>query len=201
MAISVFNKNAAAYEERFMDVSLYKPSLDLFCNGIAAPDARILDIACGPGNVTKYILQQRPGFRVLGIDLSENMLALARKNNPGADFRRMDCGDILQTGQQYDGVLCSFCLPYLSKEEASKLVKDVAALLRPGGMFYISTMEDDYSRSGIQTTSSGDRLYMYYHHADHLVPVLEENGLSIIELRRQSFPANDDTDLLILAKK
>jgi 23S rRNA G2069 N7-methylase RlmK/C1962 C5-methylase RlmI len=43
--------------------------------------------------------------------------------------------------------MCGFCLPYLSKEEAVKLIRDAAAILNPDGVFYISTMEDDYSKS------------------------------------------------------
>jgi len=204
MAVGVFNKCATEYQEKFMNVDVYKDSLDLFCDSIPNKNALILELACGPGNITKYLLNKRPGFKIFGIDLSANMLAIASISNPSAEFQLMDCRDIGKLGKKYDGIMCGFCLPYLSKEEAIQLIRDAAELLAPGGLIYISTMEDDYNRSGMQTSSSGDQLYVHYHQADYLAKALKENGLTIIDLRRQQCPANDGTiatDLLIIAGK
>ena len=202
-AVTVFNNQAKQYQDKFMNVDLYRYSLDLFCNSIAKENARILDIACGPGNITKYLLEKRPGFQILGIDLSPNMLVLAKTNNPTAQFQLMDCRDIATIGKKYDAIVCGFCLPYLSKEEALKLIRDSSVLLNSGGLLYLSTMEDDYSKSGLRTASSGDRLYVHYHQADNLLHALEENGFKIIDIRRQEFPTDDDTkitDLLIIVE-
>src|SRR6478736_3881300 len=94
MAVDVFDLRADQYESKFMDVTLYHATLDLFCNAVAKKDAAILELACGPGNITKYLLAKRPDFRLLGTDLSPNMLALARKNNPIATFALLDCREI-----------------------------------------------------------------------------------------------------------
>ncbi|MEZ2440338.1 trans-aconitate 2-methyltransferase [Chitinophaga sp. RCC_12] len=201
-AINVFDKRAVQYQDKFMDVALYHDSFDLFCNNIPKHEAAVLEIACGPGNITRYLLQQRPDIHVLGIDLAPNMLELARSNNPPAEFLLMDARDILQLNKLFDGIMCGFCLPYLSREEAVKMIGDTARLLAPGGVFYISTMEDDYARSGIQRSSAGDELYMYYHQADYLVNALEENGFKIMDLQRKQYPAADGsitTDLIIIA--
>ena len=56
-----------------MDVSLYKGALKTFCNLIKKENAKVLDLACGPGNVTKYLLTEKPNLIVLGIDLATNM--------------------------------------------------------------------------------------------------------------------------------
>ncbi|MBC7774229.1 MAG: class I SAM-dependent methyltransferase [Phycisphaerae bacterium] len=203
-AQEIFNQYANDYQNKYMDVSLYHDSFDLFCNNITKEKADILEIACGPGNITRYLLNKRPGFKILGIDLALNMIELARINNPTAEFQLMDCRDIAILDKKYDGIMCGFCLPYLSKEESLKLIKDSAMLLKPNGVLYLSTMEDDYDKSGIQTNSGGDQVYMYFHQADYLSAALEENGFEIIELKRQDFPSQggiETTDLLIVASK
>ena len=201
-AAEVFNKQANTYQDKFMNVDLYHDSLDLFCDHIVK-GADILELACGPGNVTKYLLQKRPDLNILGTDLAPDMIALAQANNPQAKFQLMDCRDIGVLTGKYDAILCSFGLPYLSKEDAIRLIVDAAKLLRPGGVLYLSTMADDYSRSGYQTSGSGDTIFVHYHEADYLRARMEDNGFELIDMRHQDFPAGPTktTDLIIVAKK
>src|SRR5687768_12495213 len=93
-ASEIFNKYAREYQDKFMTVSSYQEPLNLFCDLISKEDAKILDIACGPGNVTKYLLSKKPELVVRGIDLAPNMVLLAQTNNPGASFEVMDCRSI-----------------------------------------------------------------------------------------------------------
>jgi len=204
MAIDVFDKRANEYQARFMDVGLYHDTFDLFCNSITKENAEILELACGPGNITRYILNKRPDFKILGIDLAPNMIELAKRNNPTATFQCMDCRDIRLLGKKYDAVMCGFCLPYLSKEESVQLINNVYNLLEFNGLLYISTMEDDYAKSGLERSSSGDQMYIHYHEADYLTQALLENGFKIIEMQRKEYPKQDGsktTDLVIIAGK
>jgi 2-polyprenyl-3-methyl-5-hydroxy-6-metoxy-1,4-benzoquinol methylase len=203
-AVDIFNKWASAYQGKFMDVGLYADTLDLFCSGITRQDADVLELACGPGNITKYLLNKRPNFNILGTDLAPNMIELAKANNPNAKFQWMDCRDIDKLTKKYNGLMCGFCLPYLSKEEAIKLIGDAAKLLYEEGVLYISTMEDDYNKSGLKKGSKGDEIFIHYHQADYLTETLEKTGFRIIELKRQDFPEQDGsktTDLILIAKK
>lgn len=204
LAVDVFDKFARQYQDKFMDTGLYHTTFDLFCGSITKKNADILEIACGPGNITHYLLEKRPDFKILGTDLAPNMLALAKINNPTAEFKIMDGRDMSTLGQKYDGVMCGFCLPYLSKAEAIKLISDAAHLLHPAGVIYISTMEDDYSKSGLETSSAGNQIYMHYHEAGYLAEALRENGFEITDLQRKEYPKPDGTpvvDLIIIAKK
>ena len=204
MAIDVFDKCANVYQEKFMDLDLYHDSLDVFCKNIKKDNADILDVACGPGNITHYLLKQRPNFKILGIDLSPKMIALAQKNNPQAEFQVMDCRNIAALNKVYDGIIGGFYLPYLSKEEAIEFIKNASKALTINGLIYISTMDDDYSQSGFKTSSSGDKMFIHYHQADYLTQALNTYGFNIIDLRRQVYPSQDDVqaiDLIIIAEK
>ena len=203
-AAEVFNKLATHYQSKFMDVGLYADTLNLFCKSIAKKDADVLELACGPGNITKHLLSKRPDFKILGTDLAPNMIELAKANNPTASFEVMDCRDIDKLTKKYDGVMCGFCLPYLTKEEAIKLITDASILLNAKGVLYISTMEDDYSKSGLKKGSTGDEIFMNYHQAAYLTTALKENGFNIIKLKRQDYPMQYGTktvDLILIAEK
>lgn len=206
MAVDVFDKRAGDYQDKFMDLDLYHDTFDLFCDSIAKDNADILELACGPGNITRYLLNKRPGFKILGIDLSPNMLALAKNNNPEAEFRLMDCRDIGTIGKKYDAIMCGFCLPYLSKEESVELIGHASKLLNPQGILYISTMEDSYDKSGLESSSKGDRMYIHYHESGYLTDALLANGFKMIDLQRKKFPfpkqdGTTITDLVIIAGK
>jgi len=203
-AAEVFNKLANIYQDKFMNVDMYADTFDIFCDSLKKESAEILELACGPGNITKYLLNKRSDLKILGTDLSENMVELARLNNPGAEFKIMDCRDLDSIEKKYDGIMCGFCLPYLSKEDALKLINDSAKLLNAGGVIYISTMEDDNSRSGFESGSSGDKIFMNYHEAAYLLAALEENNFKVIDLQRKHSPPNatkKTTDLFIVAIK
>jgi ubiquinone/menaquinone biosynthesis C-methylase UbiE len=117
-AVAIFDKLAEQYQDKFMDVNIYHDSLVLFCNELHTNGASVLDIACGPGNVTKYLLNKRPDLRILGIDLALNMLTLAMVNSPGAEFRLLDSRNISTLGSKYDGVV--WCVPFVCRTYLKK---------------------------------------------------------------------------------
>lgn len=204
--IAIFDQFAEGYQEKYMDQGLYSDSLDLFCQQLQKPDAELLDVGCGPGNISKYLLEKSPGLRMLGIDLAPKMLELARKNIPSGDFRKMDCRNIAQLEQEFDCIIAGFCLPYLSEEEAEKFIEDAAAKLRSGGLLYLSTMEDDPKRSGWKTSSSGKKpeLFIRYYQESFLVKALEGNQLKLLHRKLLKNPQEKEEtarDLILIAKK
>ncbi len=204
LAIDVFDRNAALYQQKFMNVDMYGPELDLVCERIDQEDARILDVACGPGNITRYLLDRYPGYQILGIDLAPQMLDLGRVNNPTAEFLLMDARHIGSIGRVFECVIVGFCMPYLSKEEAIQLIADAASILTEDGVLYLSTMEDSYERSGIQRSSSGNELYMYFHEEGYLSQALRDNGFIVLTTERKKYAGSDGSptvDLVIVARK
>jgi ubiquinone/menaquinone biosynthesis C-methylase UbiE len=204
IAVDIFNKHAKGYQDKFMDVNLYGDTFDFFCNTIKKENAEILELACGPGNITKYLLGKRPDFKILGTDLAPNMIDLAKINNPTAEFQLMDCRDLGKIDKNYDAIMCGFCLPYLSKEETLKLICDASKIFNPEGIIYISTMEDDYSKSAFKKGSQGDEIFMHYYESDFLTNALEDNDFKILSSERIDSIMTDGTkvtDLVLIARK
>ncbi len=203
ISVGAFDRAAELYEEKYMDLALYNDTYDQLCSYIDVQGASILDVGCGPGNITRYLLSRRPDFRVLGIDLAPNMVSRARANNPKAEFLVADCRNILSLGRKFDAVTCGFCLPYLSKPEVEKLLKDVSSLLYPGGLLYLTAMEGEHERSGVQVSSRGDEVYVYFYTVEFISKLLQENGFDVLDIIRKDSPENAPTktsDVCLLAR-
>lgn len=203
-AVALFDKWAREYQDRYMDVSAYAESLDEFCSALRHEKPSILELACGPGNVTKYLLDIRPDCNILGTDLSENMISLARANNPSANFVVMDSREAGKLNTSFDAVVISFLLPYLNREETEQLIADCTGLLAPGGLIYISAIENDYELSGPQTSSQGDTVHMYFYRSRDLSGMLARNDMKILgEWKYTTVMANgaEVVDIVLLAGK
>ncbi len=199
-----WNKVAKLYQDKFMDLTLYDDTYDTFCEEINRKNAAILEIGCGPGNITKYLLNKRPDFRMEGIDISPNMIELAKANNPSACFQVLDCREIGKLQSKFNGIICGFCFPYLSEFDSSKLIKDCGNLLEDKGVLYISFVEGDYSKSGFQTASTGDRTYFYFHTLDSLTKVLTDNNFEIIQILSKDYKrsiAMEEVHTIIIVRK
>lgn len=199
-----WNKIAFLYQDNFMNIDLYNDTYDIFCNTVKNPNAAIFEIGCGPGNITKYLITKRPDFRIDATDVSPNMIELAKKNVPAANFFLLDAREIHTITKSYDGIICGFCMPYLSKEDCAKLIQDSSHRLNSKGVFYCSVIEGDYNNSGYESGSSGDKAYVYYHQQDHLQQLLEENDFENIQTIRKQYLKKDgvaQTHLIFIAVK
>ena len=107
----------------------------------------VLDLGCGTGTLAVALAQR--GHRVLGVDLSPEMIAVARaKQAEGATFEVADMLSV-RAGRQFDLALCTFdALNYLLEPADLKtFLANVADHLRAGGTFiFDSNTEHLYSR-------------------------------------------------------
>src|SRR5262252_2973313 len=110
---SLFHKFADRYREKYMDLTLYEDSYREFCELLRPGRARVLDAACGPGNVSRYLKAQRPELELEGIDLAPRMVELAREAVPSAKFSVHDCRNLAELKGRFHGIICAFGLPYL----------------------------------------------------------------------------------------
>jgi ubiquinone/menaquinone biosynthesis C-methylase UbiE len=203
-AVEIFNKLADAYAEKFMDIEPYRNALDFFCNCLQHGKKSILDLACGPGNLSRYLLHKRPDFQLLGTDLAENMVLIARRNNPEASFEVMDSKNLSWLKQSFDGIVCSFLLPYLSLTETEELFKVIYKKLEPQGVLYLGAIEGDYASSGFKKGSSGDEIFMHYYDEATLLEKLHVAGFEILKTEHIFYPMADgskEKDILMVARK
>lgn len=192
-SVNTWNKVANSYQEKFMGLDLYNDTYDVFLNLITKKNASVLEIGCGPGNITKYLLSKKASLKIKGIDISENMIALARKNNPSAEFEIMDSRNIDNLNIKFDAIISGFCIPYLSKDDCSKLLADCKNLLNNSGILYLSFVAGDPKNSGLISDSEGNSLHFYFHTLNHLENELKTNHFETKSLLHKTYKKADGT--------
>jgi len=204
-SVEVFDKLAQIYQDKFMNFDLYNDTYDFFCELLYQNGARIFEIGCGPGNITRYLLNKRPDFKIEAIDLAPAMIKLASENIEDARFRVMDCREIDKLHEVYDAILCGFCMPYLTRSECIKLIRDSAKMLNTAGLFYFSMIEDCYENSRIETSSNGIySTFVYRHELNYLQEALDDHGFETVEIFRKYYSKSNEvqaTHLIGIARK
>lgn len=120
------------------------PVLDRLVLGDLPAGASILDLCCGTGQLA-HLLTAR-GFRVVGVDGSEEMLAFARQNAPQAEFVLADAREF-RSPAAFDAAVCLFdsLNHIMSLDELTQVLANVQASLVAGGRFVFDlNMEDGY---------------------------------------------------------
>jgi SAM-dependent methyltransferase len=103
---------------------------------------QILEVACGTGNHTQLLAAK--GFHVTGLDISEDVLRIARlKVGSRADFLHGDMRDLqsLPSRRTYDAVICLFSsISYnTTSSDLKKTVRGMYYSVRPGGIVVFDT--------------------------------------------------------------
>ena len=98
---------------------------------------RALDFGCGAGRSTRFL--KRLGFEVVGVDVSERMVELARSADPGGTYLRIASGDFdALAGRPFELVLSAFAFDNIPvEEERIKLLRALRMLLAPAGRFVL----------------------------------------------------------------
>jgi len=99
--------------------------------------AAILELGTGTGETARRVLALHPGARLVGIDESAEMLAVARRELPEADLRVQRLEDPLPAGP-FELVVSALAVHHLDVAGKRDLFARVAAVLAPGGRFVLA---------------------------------------------------------------
>lgn len=107
------------------------------------PKSHILDLGCGAGLPVDDILLDN-GHGVIGLDISEKMISLARRNCPGGHYEIRDIATLEREEYVVDAVVCLYALFHLDRSLHRRWLTIVRSFLTPGGMLLISMGDKDY---------------------------------------------------------
>ena len=105
--------------------------------GLLPDDARVLDAGCGGGVPVARFLAER-GFRVVGVDLSRNMIRLAKENVPQAEFIKKDMTQLDFDEDSFDGLTAFYSVIHVPREKHVGLFETFRKILRPDGIMLVS---------------------------------------------------------------
>lgn len=199
--IDSYNQCAATFAAQHMDLGIYQKFITGF-SALLKPHAQILDLGCGPGNVARFLLDQNKGYHLLGVDLSPEMLRLARRNVPQATFVLSDLRN-WEPDQKFDAIISSFSIIHLSDPEARELLRKTFDWLNAGGYLYVNFMEG--STAGYELASFSEQpIFFNYYQAETFTQNLQEIGYHLIALHSQDYTRSNGLvikDVFVTAQK
>lgn len=143
-------------------------------------DSRVLDYGCGTGIFFEELCEA--GFQVVGLDLSPDMLRVAREAHPMVTCLCVDGTDVPVGSGSFDGVFCRGSLHHLPNVSAG--LREISRVLRQGGVMVFSEPSND---SFVNRLARG-RMYAAsneFHEEDEgfrrneIMPILKEHGFSV----------------------
>jgi len=152
----------------------------------AGQPLRVLDAGCGDGLPLLSIAKRHPDWAMVGVDLSETLLAGARERaaNRGlanASFRQADLTEDPAWAGEFDAVIALECLNEIPDDRAA--LRTMALSLRPGGLAVVQAPEENWKPilEGSDTTWREEVRHGYS--AESLAAALSEVGLDEVEVR------------------
>jgi SAM-dependent methyltransferase len=96
----------------------------------------ILDVACGKGATTRYLLKYYKPENVTGINISAKQLQHCQKNAPGCTFLLMDATHLKFADNSFDTIICVEAAVHFDTRE--KFLQEAQRVLKPGGRLVLS---------------------------------------------------------------
>jgi len=96
-------------------------------------DTQILDLCCGSGQVTRFLVNFSEN--VTGLDASPLSIQRAQKNVPNATYIKAFAENMPFADNLFDVVHTSAALHEMQSEQLPKIIKEVYRVLKPGGVF------------------------------------------------------------------
>ncbi len=153
---------------------------------------RVADVGCGPGRVTAHLASL--GLSVFGLDLSEGMLAIARRENPGLRFdqgamQRLDLPD-----GALDGVVSYYSTIHTPPHELPAVYTEFRRVLSPGGHLLLAFQCGDEPRRHDRPFGRPVSLDFRRLRPERIAALLEEAGFHLVQRTvRAADPAMDET--------
>jgi len=189
-------RQAAAFDaigERYDDVFPHKSGQIIATQWVIdrlVPGARVLDLGCGTGVPTAGMLTES-ALEVVGIDVSTEMLALARRNVPTGRFVAMDVMELDGSLGRFDAVCAFFSLLMLRREDIPRVLRRIRAVLRPGAVVAVGMVEGDLDYFPLSFL--GQEVYVTAYPRADLEAALRAEGLHVLEVDVEEFePASAD---------
>lgn len=130
--IDTYDNTAREYAEKVRNIYL-DDEMDYFMS-LMPRESRILDLGCGSGRDARYFSDR--GYNVIGVDLSENLLDIARENAPDADFRLMDIAELDFQQNYFDGIWANASIIHVPKKDLPEVLYACYDILH--GIMYAS---------------------------------------------------------------
>jgi cyclopropane fatty-acyl-phospholipid synthase-like methyltransferase len=169
-----YDKAAQAYQsgrDQFKNEKYLQKLTDLL-----VPNSTVLDVGCGSGKPVASFLVSA-GHKVIGLDISEKQIELAKQNVPSASFKVRDMSALKQGEFAVDAIVSFYAIFHIPREEHTELLKKFNSFLTSGGLLLI-TMGSSAWQGNEQFF--GVEMYWSHYGKETNVQIVQESGFEIL---------------------
>jgi ubiquinone/menaquinone biosynthesis C-methylase UbiE len=200
--IDFYNKNAKPYSNRISN--RFIPKLINRFSDLVEKGEKVLDVGCAAGRDSRHL--KNKGFKVVGIDLSDELLNLAREKDKESIYLRMNATDIDFGGDEFGGIFASAVLLHLpSNRQVEKAIGEFYRVMKPGGVLFISVKAETFGKPKeemvIEHLSLGKARYMRYFNKNELAVTLVKQGFEVIDIEKIKSRSRNLEWIQVFAKK
>ncbi len=144
---------AEVYAELFADLldrqPLERALLSAFADLTRPLPGPVADLGCGPGYATAHL--HRSGLDVFGVDLSPEMIAIARRSHPQLRFEVGTMTTLDLPDGILSGALCRYSLIHTPPADIPAILAEIRRVLAPGGHLLLGFLATDEPAAGVHT--------------------------------------------------
>jgi 2-polyprenyl-3-methyl-5-hydroxy-6-metoxy-1,4-benzoquinol methylase len=145
----------------------------------------LCDAGCGPsGHIGRYLFDK--GMRVIGVDIADRCIELARMHNPGMDFEQGDMAQSSFDAGSFDGIVSYYSIIHTPKCYMHDIFSEFYRILKPDGIVLIAVKAG--TTEGYVTDLLGieTELYFAFFTKEEIAQYLDQAGFTLeyIEKRR-----------------
>ena len=155
--------------------------LGLFCDLVLDADlgTRVADVGCGTGRLEPFLAAK--GLSPRGVDLSPEMIRVARREQPGFDFEVADLRALPFDDASLAGVVCWYSLMYLAPPDRPAGFGELARVVKPGGYLVTAFKAGDSKlRRGGHSTGLGIEFDIYWLSPEDMERHVTEAGFTTV---------------------
>ncbi len=144
--IDTYNNIVEEYIDYFNSKDLhgnvqFQKEIDVLVNNLEN-GSKILDVGTAIGDYPKYLTEKcNKDFEVIGVDSSKNMINVAMKNAPKANFQVMDMRSLNFPDNSFNAIICLATLIHVDDNTAIKVLEKFDSILKNNGVIIINVME------------------------------------------------------------
>ncbi len=160
------------------------------------PGSTILDIGCGAGlPIDKYFVEHV--FKVIGIDISEKQIELAKKNVPQGEFKVEDMSELKDTEYSVDAAVSFYAIFHTPREKHQEILNKIATFLKKGGLLLITMGSSEWE--GKENDFFGGEMSWSHFGAEKNLEIVKNAGFEII--LSEIDKTGGEKHLIVLARK
>ncbi len=183
-----YNLAAQKYHELFHDEMKEKHYdrnlLDNFARNFNK-DSLICDAGCGPsGHIGRYVFDK--GIPVLGLDIADRCVELARRYNPDMRFVRGDIGKMPFVDETFDGIIAYYSIIDTPKDCVWRLFREFYRILKPEGLLLVAAKAGAAEGYLAEFLGLETEIYLSLFTQDEIRRYFEEGGFSIEFLEQRN---------------